>query len=76
MTTVNLNFSPQGFDTHPCNGFRDGDWIIFRCEQCPNYERRMNWRTGEVRSRHTAPEIRHNGFYIPPQYQEIMLNSN
>lgn len=76
MSTVHLEFASQSYNSHACQGFRDGDWIIFRCGQCPEYERRMNWRTGEVRSRHTSPEIRHNGFYTPQQYHELMLNCN
>ncbi|NUO78866.1 hypothetical protein HUU05_02235 [candidate division KSB1 bacterium] len=76
MPTVNLNFASQDFDAHQCQGFRDGDWIIFRCEHCPDYERRMNWRTGAVQSRHAKAEIQHHGFYVPSQYQDLMQNLN
>lgn len=76
MPIVHLDFAARDFDAHQCQSFRDGDWIIFRCEQCPDYERRMNWRTGETRSRHTRPEIRHNGFHVPRQYEELMRAVN
>lgn len=76
MPTVQLNFGSQDYNSHQCQSFRDGDWIIFHCEQCPDYERRLNWRTGDTRSRNASAEIQHQGFHIPAQYQELLQNRN
>lgn len=40
------------FDTapgvHHCTSHREGDFIIWRCPLCKDYERRFNWRTGQM----------------------------
>lgn len=34
---------------HHCTSHREGDLIIWRCPLCPSYERRFNWKTGEMK---------------------------
>jgi hypothetical protein len=35
-------------NVHHCTSHREGDWIIWRCPICAHYERRFNWRTGQM----------------------------
>ena len=52
---------------HKCYGERKGNWVIFRCPLCPDYERRMNFKTGEISSKYDKNNYNlHNGFYIKP----------
>jgi hypothetical protein len=56
-----LSFSDIPADTHHCTSHRDGDWITWRCPQCAGYERRMNWRTGEMHIQRGGSEAQHVG---------------
>jgi hypothetical protein len=49
-------------DTHHCTSHRDGDWIVWRCPVCEQYERRYNTRTEEMRVRRGGSEARHAGY--------------
>ncbi len=60
---------------HECQGFRQGEWIIYRCPQC-NYEMRDNWRTGELKVNNPKHDIRHSGNYFPNEYKTIYENLN
>ena len=66
----------SGKDGHKCSAYRDGDWIIFYCPRCTNYERRINWRTGETKSKNIAKEIKHFGEYFPVEFRQIYENMN
>lgn len=46
---------------HHCTSHRDGDWITWRCPQCTGYERRFNWRTGEMHIQRGDTDILHVG---------------
>lgn len=35
-------------NVHHCTSHREGDWITWRCPLCAHYERRFNWRTGQM----------------------------
>ena len=63
-------FGPAlGPDHHECTSTRSGDWIIFRCPRCLDYERRLNWRTGASHARNVRPDLRHSGRHVPIEYQ-------
>ena len=47
---------------HECTSHREGDWIIVRCTACEDYERRYNWRTGEIKSRQISYKIYQNSY--------------
>ena len=36
-------------NVHHCTTFREGDWMVLRCPLCEGFERRFNFRTGEMR---------------------------
>ncbi len=63
--------------THECVGFREGDWMIFKCPVCGDYERRMNWRTGQMTTK-CDPEnpFQHTGMVVPTRYWSLELNAN
>ena len=70
------NQSPE-YERHQCDSYRDGDWIVFTCSRCLNYERRMNWRTGEVTIKEGEdPYILHTGEYFPKEYEHALINVN
>lgn len=75
MKTINfgMNSEPNG---HKCSAYRDGDWIVFYCPRCHGYERRINWRTGEIKSQNVAKDISHSGEYFPVEYRQIYENMN
>ena len=60
---------PSGPEHHECTSTRDGDWIVFRCRRCPDYERSVNWRTGASQARNVRPDMRHSGHHVPLEYQ-------
>ncbi|RMG27422.1 MAG: hypothetical protein D6730_07250 [Bacteroidetes bacterium] len=69
-----LNFGDlDSIPTHACEAHRSGDWIVFRCAECPDYERRINWRTGEVKVRNSS-EVLHSGTYLPYQLERVSCN--
>jgi hypothetical protein len=74
---MELNFGSTFNDVeHLCESYRDGDWIIFRCPQCLEYERRMNPRTGEMITKNIRPEIRHVGSHLPLELKSALENLN
>lgn len=72
---IDLNPTPDS-EHHKCQAARNGDWIIFQCPKCQDYERRLNWRTGETRSRNVSATIDHHGGYFPREFKEAFENAN
>ncbi len=63
--------------SHECDSFREGEWIIFHCPQCPMYERRINRRTGEMEIRHAENEmVRHFGRHEPQRFDHLFRHVN
>lgn len=52
-------------EQHPCIGHNEGDWIIFTCPICKDYERRVNWKTGGVKVRRGGSKFNHFGSHAP-----------
>lgn len=75
MQTIRFD-APDDTEQHLCQSYRTGDWIIFYCEQCGDYERRLNWRTGEMKVKNAKAEIRHTGFYAPEEYKSAFESIN
>jgi len=61
---------------HTCLSARDGDWTIFTCPFCEGYERRINWRTQEMKVINDRPDIQHSGSYFPTEYSEAFTELN
>lgn len=63
--------SSKGPRDHECNASKEGDWDVFRCPICKDYERRINRRTGEMKVSNPSALIRHSGFNLPnPQIEK------
>jgi hypothetical protein len=56
-------------EDHECSSATEGDWIIFRCRRCPDYERWLNSRTGEMRAWNVKPDVRHFGHQMPIEHR-------
>ena len=56
-------------EMHECEATHEGDWVIFRCPICGDYERRINCNTGEMKVRSSKPHISHTGHNFPQLYQ-------
>lgn len=67
-----ISFKGLPTDIHHCTSHRDGDWVIWRCPQCADYERRMNWQTGEMHIRRGRSEAQHTGLSTKTQNMEAL----
>ena len=47
-------------NTHHCTSHVDGDWIVWRCPICTDYERRLNHKTGKMAVKGKT-EFQHQG---------------
>ncbi|MCA0235495.1 MAG: hypothetical protein LCH81_03855 [Bacteroidetes bacterium] len=57
---------------HYCTSHREGEWIVWRCPHCSDYERRMNWQTGEMRIKRGASTAQHIGASTKAQNMEAL----
>ena len=76
MSDFQFDSSSAENEVHKCKSYRDGDWIIYYCPQCSDYERRINWRTGKMKSRHIKKNINHVGSHEISEYKEVFENLN
>ena len=74
---MNIDFEIDGHpqSMHTCEGKREGDWIVFTCPHCPEYENRINFRTKERKGRPAAdPDVLHNGTFVPTGLEQVEGN--
>lgn len=64
MHTITFSTEP-GYDHHECDSVVEGEWVVFRCPICSNYERRINLLTGETKVKNLSSVIRHSGRHNP-----------
>lgn len=63
---IELNFELDStYGYHECVSVSEGEWVIFRCPICKDYERRINMLTGETKVKDLSPIVRHAGRHIP-----------
>jgi len=67
---------PTDTEQHECSTYRVGDWVVFQCPHCPDYKRRINWRTGQSKVENIKPDITHWGNYFPEEYRDAFENFN
>ena len=75
MHEINFSFNNLEYDQHECDSVTEGDWIIFRCPICKDYERRINAITGEMKVKNSRSTVRHAGRHIhgsPGDYRVLM----
>ncbi len=63
---IEINFDRQLTLTHhECESTIEGDWFVFRCPICKDYERRINCLTGETAVKNISAVISHSGRHMP-----------
>ena len=60
---------------HLCASRQRGDWLYFKCPLC-DYQRKMNWKTGEMKTFGGKEGVLHAGFNLPPEKIMEGLNLN
>lgn len=58
MFKITMN-NRSDVERHECEAVRIGDWIIYRCPRCSDYEHRYNWRTGNIKTQGSASKVHH-----------------
>jgi len=72
-----IRFGNNSETDHQCTPTIEGDWVVFRCPQCPDYERRINSKTGEMKNKGTAGNPnKHHGFHIKPGFDTELYCPN
>jgi hypothetical protein len=67
-----LNFEIDSkYSHHECDSVIKGEWVIFRCPICKNYERRINMLTGETKVKNLSSIVRHSGRHMPAQFATL-----
>jgi len=67
-----IEFQNLSEETHHCTSFRDGDWIVWRCPHCQNYERRFNLMTSTM-SIKGKNDFTHTGAFNPVAQTENVI---
>ena len=74
---IEFNQSNQDGIKHKCNSRREGGWIIFTCSHCPQYERKINLKTKEMKIiEGENPYIKHSGSFVPVGLEGNYYNAN
>ena len=76
QTPHHLHFDVEPSQSHICQSSHKGDWIIFTCPKCKGYERRINWQTGEMKTKNGNTPFSHTGQHSPKILEEGSLNLN
>ena len=58
----------ENSERHECEAREEGGWIIYHCPLCPDYERRVNVRTGDMEAKNMKAGIDHSGSYVPEDF--------
>lgn len=59
---------------HECVGVYEGDWEVYRCPLCPEYERRFNRKSGQMLVCGQSLAIRHSGSCSPFYDESTQFN--
>lgn len=64
-------------EDHVCQVEQSGDWIVFTCPHCADYERSFNVLTGEMQSHGVEGNpIKHHGNFIKPGLDVLRHENN
>jgi hypothetical protein len=74
--SFDINFSGNP-STHQCEQRIEGDWVIFTCPICKDYERRINLKSKEMQvyGSEGNPHL-HRGTFIKPGFENLQCNLN
>jgi len=74
---VQIEHQDEEREMHPCECRREGDWIVFTCPLCREYENRLNLKTKERISRPVSdPYVFHSGTFVAPGLDDIETEPN
>lgn len=74
---MQLHITSGNPDAHTCESRRDGAWVIFTCPHCEEFERRINFETGELRTIPASnPYILHQGSFMPSGFEVDQTGAN
>lgn len=78
MIVMQIRFElNQEKEYHTCESRREGDWIIFTCSHCPEYENRINFKTEQRISHPTAnTNVFHQGVFVPVGIENFEYEPN
>ena len=74
MITWDFSKPDPNVETHHCHSRLEGDWIVFTCTKCKDYERRYNFKTKEMKVKNSSLHINHQGQYVPPILEGVQEN--
>lgn len=74
MFEIDINLPQKGGEVHTCKSHKEGDEIVFTCPHCPDYERRMNLKTGEMKVKNASEDIRHTGSHVSSIFNGLSTN--
>ena len=69
-----VDFSTFNGTNHECDAVMEGDWVVFRCPICKDYERRINTVTGETKVKNLSSTVSHSGRHLSSQYGAMRTN--
>jgi hypothetical protein len=61
---------------HESDAVTEGDWVVFRCPICKDYERRINTVTDEMKVKNVSPTVCHSGCHIHSNVSAFKALSN
>ncbi len=74
---VQFDTSHFGQEYHICQSRCEGDWIIFTCPHCAEYEQRINYRTKErISFPADDPTLMHQGSFLPVGLKDADFRPN
>lgn len=74
---IPLKFESVTPDHHKCYVEQEGDWLVFRCPACADYERRIHSKTGEMKSKYDRDNhVRHYGIFVRPGFGTGLYQPN
>jgi hypothetical protein len=69
-----FDFSTNPYNNHECDAVTEGDWVVFRCPICKDYERKINVITGETKVKNLSSTVSHSGRHLASQYGAMRAN--
>ena len=64
MKHLDFNNNQSTDIVHVCTVKREGEWAVFHCPYCPDYVRKVNLITGDMKTHAPFNYIRHKGNYV------------
>ena len=67
----------DGQRRHQCATHREGEWVVFTCKRCPDFERRLHLPSGNIKTQTgDDPWVLHEGNYLPVGFDADVTSAN